>query len=96
MVKITDQEKSIILDICKTYLPKSTIYAFGSRTKKKCKPYSDLDLAIEDDTEISLKQKGQLIDALQNSDLPYRVDIIDLATVDDSFKKVIAQDFLQI
>ncbi|WP_029520312.1 nucleotidyltransferase domain-containing protein [Persephonella sp. IF05-L8] len=53
------------------------IYLFGSRAEGKNTPYSDIDLAFESDKDIS-KKLSQLRYILEESNLPYKVDIVDL------------------
>ena len=53
------------------------VYLFGSRAEGKNTPYSDIDLAFESDKYIS-KKLSQLRYILEESNLPYKVDIVDL------------------
>ena len=53
------------------------VYLFGSRAEGKNTPYSDIDLAFESDEDIS-KKLSQLRYILEESNLPYKVDIVDL------------------
>jgi uncharacterized protein len=47
-------------------------------------------------TELSLEELGNLRDDFQNSDLPFRVDIVDWNNIDESFKKLIRQKYTVI
>jgi nucleotidyltransferase substrate binding protein (TIGR01987 family) len=47
--------------------------------------YSDLDLAVAWDHPLGLRWIGEIAEALSESDLPYKVDIIDLEAIDPSF-----------
>jgi predicted nucleotidyltransferase len=71
-------------------VPAIEVWAFGSRVGGQVKPYSDLDLAIINEAPLSLQLLGRLKDAFSESNLPYRVDIIDWASTDDAFRSVIA------
>ena len=53
------------------------IYLFGSRAEGKNSPYSDIDLAFESNRDIS-KKLSQLKYILEESNLPYKVDIVNL------------------
>lgn len=63
-----------------------TFYMFGSRVMHTAKKFSDVDLfykeAIPNSELIELEAK------LEESDLPYKVDIIDYNRCDESFKKI--------
>jgi uncharacterized protein len=63
---------------------------FGSRARGGARQYSDLDLALEWDRPLGLDLIGHIAEALSESDLPYKVDIVDLATVDPAFRARIA------
>ena len=53
------------------------VYLFGSRAEGKHTPYSDIDLAFESKEDIG-KKLSQLKYILEESNLPYKVDIVDL------------------
>lgn len=96
MLNINITQLEIIKNILKQSLPQSTVWAFGSRANGTNKPFSDLDLAIENSTDLSFEQTGNLREAFQNSDLPFRIDFVDVRTMSDSFKKIIAKDLQKI
>ncbi len=63
-----------------------------ARPRRKLRRYSDLDLALEWDQPLGLDVIGEIAEALSESDLPYKVDIVDLLTVDPAFRARIAAD----
>ena len=77
---LTPEQKSIVLDILRAYVPRHEVWVFGSRIKGTSKPYSDLDLAIITQHPLSLDILAALRDAFSSSDLPWKVDIVDWAT----------------
>jgi len=82
----------IVRDILQKHVPQYPVWAFGSRAKWNAKPYSDLDLAIITDHPLPLSTLAALADGFSESNLPWRVDIVDWATTSTSFREVIAQD----
>jgi uncharacterized protein len=48
--------------------------------------YSDLDLALAGDGPLDQASIGAIAEALSESDLPYRVDILDLALTEPPFR----------
>ena len=66
------------------------VWAFGSRTTGKAKPYSDLDLALITEVPLTLSQMATLQEAFDASDLTFRVDLVDWAATSDSFRQIIA------
>lgn len=92
-VHITDSEYKIVQQTIYSILPASAkVYAFGSRTREICKPFSDLDLAIDLGRPLSVKEKMELSDAFDESCLIFKVDILDLHSASHSFKQTIEQD----
>ncbi|QVL48030.1 MAG: nucleotidyltransferase domain-containing protein [Thiocapsa sp.] len=91
-IDISPEHWTIVRDILDRHLPHHEVWAFGSRAKGTARPYSDLDLAIITDTPLSLDVRAALAEELSESDLPWRVDIVDWAAASESFRRIIAQD----
>jgi hypothetical protein len=93
-VKISVEERAIIQAILreKLLLP-SRVWVFGSRAKDKIKPFSDLDLAIDyHGNQLPIAVLAELVFAFDESDLPYKVDIVDWHNISDNFRQHITQD----
>ena len=88
---IYPQQKTFIIQTIKKIFPEAKIYAFGSRISGDAKTYSDLDLALDLQGEVSFNQLAILRQAFSESDIPFHVDIIDFHQVNDEFKKIILQ-----
>ena len=86
-IAVTPEEWGILRDILRRHLPNREVWAFGSRASRRAKPFSDLDLAIIGETPID--DLGALTDALCESDLPFRVDIVDWARIDETFQRIV-------
>jgi type I restriction enzyme S subunit len=82
----------IVRDTLRRHVPGHEVWAFGSRVKGTTKPYSDLDLAIITDQPLPLVISAALSEDFSESDLPWRVDVVDWATTSDSFRKIIERD----
>lgn len=63
--------------------------AFGSRTSPESKSYSDLDLVIMGDEPVGLGTLALIRNAFAESDLPFRVDIIQWCRTSPEFKRTI-------
>ena len=70
------------------------IYAFGSRAKGNAHKYSDVDLLIDGPIPLSLQKLAELETLLDESDLPFRVDIVDARRSDPAFLAAIKADCL--
>ena len=88
-IDISPDHWRIVRDIQQRHLPGHEVWAFGSRTRGTARPYSDLDLAIITDKPLSLEISAALADDFSESDLPWKVDLVDLATTSLSFRQVI-------
>jgi predicted nucleotidyltransferase len=71
-------------------------FVFGSRAKGTARQGSDLDIAVNLGRPLSSNERHFLANELEESDLPYRVDIVDLQTVSPIFKKMIEEDMLAL
>ena len=69
-----------------------SVFVFGSRAKNKAKPLSDLDLCLKDKYDKSTVRKLQ--DAFDESDLPFKVDVVVWSELSEEFKKHIETDLL--
>lgn len=90
------KELALVQSILNTWLPTREVRIFGSRARGTPKPYSDLDLVIMGDTPLPLSTLGQLQDAFANSDLPWRVDVVDWASTSPAFQSHIADHSVHI
>ena len=91
-LQITNEEKNIVQNILQQYVPNCEVWAFGSRATNSAKKYSDLDLAIIGKQPLSVQKMADLNNAFSESDLIWKVDIVDWCNISDWFKKIIAKD----
>lgn len=91
-IEISPAHWAIVAEILARHLPRSaSVWAFGSRARFAAKPYSDLDLAIIDDKPVSLSALAVLDEELTESALPFKVDVVEWATISESFRNIIRQ-----
>lgn len=90
-------QMEMIQAIFRQFLPSAgTVYVFGSRIKGTAKPFSDLDLAIDLGSPIPLSLLAKLAEAFDESSLPFKVDLVDWQTIDQTFRDHIESDRYQI
>jgi predicted nucleotidyltransferase len=70
------------------------VYAFGSRVKGTNRPDSDLDLLIMDDKIIEPSLVSKLEEAFEESNIPYKVDLVVRSRIDESFYNKIKNDLV--
>ena len=82
----------IVQDVLYRHLPAGVkVWVFGSRASWATKDSSDLDLAVEGDSEIGRGTLFALEAAFEDSDLPYAVDIVDLNRINERFRRIVRQ-----
>lgn len=74
---------------------KAKIYLFGSWARGAPSRASDIDIAVEADPPFPPGALAVLRERLEESRIPYRVDVVDLGTSDPAFREsVIRQGIL--
>ncbi|OPJ62119.1 nucleotidyltransferase family protein [Clostridium oryzae] len=93
MINVTETELDIILEILRRYVPDCEVRVFGSRYKGTQKRYSDLDLVILGKEKLDWQLVYDIKEAFQESELTYRVDVLDWNSISSEFQKVINQGY---
>ena len=89
------EELKIVKRLLEDHVPGREVWAFGSRVHgRRLKPFSDLDLAVIGDVPLSLDAYTSLKHAFTESDLPFRVDVVDWATTAPKFRAIIEKDHI--
>lgn len=96
VLNISPQDFSIIQQVIKQTVPDYAVCVFGSRTKDTAKPFSDLDLVVMSDEPLSLAKIVELKEAFAESDLVYKVDVSDWASLSEDFRERILPDLVKI
>lgn len=91
-IDITPAQWSIVKGILAQRVPQFSVWAFGSRITGKAKPYSDLDIAVITCVPMDLSASAALADDFEESDLPFKVDVVDWAVTSPAFRKIIEND----
>jgi uncharacterized protein len=91
-VNIAPQQRQMIVALLQDHLPGTTVWAYGSRVKGTARPHSDLDLvAFASPTQ--QQAIAALRDAFDDSDLPFRVDLLVWHEIPDRFRQAITADY---
>ena len=97
MFGLDNKHIDFILKILDKYFKNTEYFVFGSRSKGNYKKYSDIDIALDNkgqkiSSELITKAKIEF----DNSTFPYEVDIVDLNSLDENFKKLIINDLKKV
>ena len=85
-IDITAEQRKTLLALLAKHLPDTTAWVYGSRVQWTARPQSDLDMLVF----ASPSQNGQvsaLREALEESNLPFRIDLFVWDDVPDQFRK---------
>ena len=92
MIHMEDRHWKIVRDILNQY--PYTFYAYGSRVKGNPKRFSDLDLCFTD--PIPWNIQSHIDEDFEESDLPFKVDVIDWNLMGPEFQDLIRKDLLLV
>ncbi|MCC7443135.1 MAG: nucleotidyltransferase domain-containing protein [Bdellovibrionales bacterium] len=70
--------------------PNSEVIAFGSRVSGRPRTNSDLDICVRAAGALDLRKWAHLEEELTQSDLPFKVDLVDWHRATPEFQRVIA------
>ncbi|OFZ30022.1 MAG: hypothetical protein A2622_09195 [Bdellovibrionales bacterium RIFCSPHIGHO2_01_FULL_40_29] len=94
-IYLNDAQKKIVLEILTRHFPNQKYFIFGSRaTGKKLKPFSDLDIAIQSTTRLNDPSLAKASEDFSASDLPFKVDLVDLDSISPEFISNIKSDLI--
>ena len=87
----------IVQDVLHRHLQDGVkVWVFGSRASWMTKDSSDLDLALEGDTDIPARSLSALDVAFEESDLPYAVDIVDVTRISERFRRIVTHQRVRL
>ena len=87
-IDITTEQRKAVLALLRRHLPGTAAWVYGSRAKWTSRLQSDLDLVVFATSE-QQRQVGDLREAFEESNLPFRVDLFVWDDVPESFRKQI-------
>ncbi len=92
-MRIQDTELALVQQILGDIAPQYEVWAFGSRVNGTPKPFSDLDLVLIGNEAISLDIRANLAEAFSESDLPWKVDLVDWHSISPEFRNIIQSGY---
>jgi len=91
-IDISPEDLKTVRAILRRYLPEIEVRAFGSRVRWTARGSSDLDLVLMTKDAIDAGSMADLREAFVESDLPFKVDLVDWATASDEFRRRIEEE----
>ena len=99
IIDIEKKHLDLVKQILKKVLGENSdiiVFVFGSRIKGNAEKFSDLDLAIFKEGKKVPKLVAELLYEFEESNLPFKVDVIDLNDVSENFRKTIEKDLVKV
>jgi predicted nucleotidyltransferase len=92
---ISQEHRSLLLGLLREHLPGTRVWAYGSRVNGSGRPASDLDL-VAFTTRDQGSRVSNLREALEESSLPFVVDLHVWSEMPDSFRRIIRERFAEL
>jgi len=90
MIDIDPAHRKLVESILRREIPDLEVRVFGSRVLGKSKPYSDLDLVVIGARQLPRYTLYRLRDEFEESELPFRIDIVDWHRLSAEFQNAIS------
>jgi uncharacterized protein len=84
-----------LLEIIHAKLPGCRVYLFGSRARGTHQPGADIDLALDMGKPIDFTIIVSLLGEIEESNIPLMVDLVDLYTASDVFKREVNKEGIE-
>lgn len=92
---VSAEQRESLLTLLHRHLPGIAVWAYGSRVKGTARPNSDLDLVVFT-TPAQRPQVSELKDALDESNIPFRVDLHVWDDIPERFHDIIRNEYLAL
>ena len=89
MIALSERQLETTRGILARRLAGCEVVAFGSRVNGGARPSSDLDMAVIGRERMDFSELLRLKDDFAESDLPFRVDVVDWHRADPGFREII-------
>lgn len=89
MINLEPDHLETVKRILAEHVPELDVLAFGSRVTSSVKEFSDLDLVVMTTQPLPIRRRARLVEAFSESNLPFKVDVVDWAATDERFRAVI-------
>lgn len=76
--QIDAESKRKIVGILSVLFPEAKIYLFGSRAWGTARPFSDIDVALDEGKRIDILRMSEVHGMFDGSNFPMKIDVVDL------------------
>ena len=98
MIDIDQQTARTLNTIIRKHLPDPNyqVFVFGSRATNIHRKFSDIDIGISSVIPVPSGVLLNIEEELENSDIPYLVDVVDFSAVSHRFKNYASQQIIPL
>jgi type I restriction enzyme S subunit len=96
MLDVAPEHLRLVQRLLAERVPAREVRAFGSRVRGRAKPTADLDLVVMGEERIADLIQAELRADFEESDLPFRVDLLAWRDAPPSLRAVIEREGLEI
>ncbi len=89
---IDEKTKNKIIAVISALMPEVKIYLFGSRARGTNGPLADIDIALDGGKKLPMADVGEINDMFKESNIMYRIEILDLYSVTDLMRSEIQRE----
>ena len=87
---LSDKQK--IINLIQALQPNVKIYLFGSQATGTQVHGSDIDIALDAGQQMSRVDVGEIREILNASNVPHKIDVVDLHSVSEPMKNIILKE----
>jgi len=95
-IDISPKDLATVKSILDKHVPEYEVCAFGSRVTWTAKESSDFDLVVMTDKPLATMRLADLKEDFSESELPFKVDVVDWAATKEGFRKIIEKQAVPI
>lgn len=80
------------------HLPKEEykVFVYGSRAAGNAQKWSDIDVGIRGEREVPVRKLALIAEELENSKVPYKVDVVDFTKTSNNFKELALKETIKL
>lgn len=96
MIDLDDHHLKLVQNLLDRYVPGWEVRLFGSRVRGTARKFSDIDLVIVGTSALPTQILTDLRDAFADSDLPYRVGVVDWRAISPEFRRAVEEQGFEV
>lgn len=96
MMTLDSDTRSSVITILHRYLPGANTFLVGSRARGTDKRYADIDLLLVSPGHLTRETRALLNVEFDESDIPYKVDLIESDMLAESFRQQLLRNAIPL